>query len=119
MSGGEADITSWTVLLGEPSGHLERRLPLFLFFCWGLPWSLPTGTFPCTDPPSPDSPAGNWEKAGLEGAAWIEGRSQGSLRSEAAWLTFCLHPTPFPERYAKVTRDLGTPRDQSSPSGFS
>lgn len=38
MPGGEADIiTSWAVLLGEPSGHLERRLPLFLFFCWGLP----------------------------------------------------------------------------------
>lgn len=43
----------------------------------------------------------------------MEGSSQGSLRSEAGWLTFCLHPTPFPERYAKVTRDLGTPPEIS------
>lgn len=39
MPGGEeADvITGWAVLLREPLGHLERRLPLFLFFLLGSP----------------------------------------------------------------------------------
>lgn len=43
----------------------------------------------------------------------MEVSSQGSWRSGADWLTFCLHPTPFPERYAEVTRDLGTPPEIS------
>lgn len=31
-----------------------------------------------------------------------KGEVKGSLRSEAAWLNFCLHPASFPEQSAKV-----------------
>lgn len=116
----EADImTRSAVHLEEPSRHLGR-LPSLCSLAGSPLGRLPS---PCSLAGSPLVPAnrnfslctihpvlthqpvvqGTGRQQGWRVRPGWKGEVKGSLRSEAAWLIFCLHPTPIPERSANRT----------------